>query len=51
VAGGGRPGQHRIAGCRRLVKLYKGTGEASAAHQLMEKHGVKTGGGEFGNAE
>ena len=36
-----------IAGCRRILKAYKASPEASAAHQLLEKYGIKTGGGVF----
>jgi tetratricopeptide (TPR) repeat protein len=36
-----------IAGCRRILKVYKTSSEASHAHQLLEKYGVKTGGGVF----
>jgi tetratricopeptide (TPR) repeat protein len=36
-----------IAGCRRILKIYKASPEASAAHQLLEKYGIKTGGGVF----
>ncbi|MCY3022774.1 MAG: tetratricopeptide repeat protein [Planctomycetota bacterium] len=40
-----------ISGCRRILKLYKGAGESSAAHQLLEKYGIKTGGGVFEGGE
>lgn len=40
-----------VAGCRRILKLYKTAGEASAAHQLLEKYGVQTGGGVFEGAD
>jgi tetratricopeptide (TPR) repeat protein len=36
-----------IAGCRRILKAYKASPEASHAHQLLEKDGIKTGGGVF----
>lgn len=34
-----------IAGARRILKVYPKSGEASAAHQLLEGYGIKTGGG------
>ena len=34
-----------IAGARRILKVYPRSGEASAAHQLLETYGVPTGGG------
>ena len=40
-----------IAQCRRILKLYKAAGESSAAHQLLEKYGIATGGGVFEGAE
>jgi TolA-binding protein len=40
-----------IAGCRRILKVYKASREASGAHQLLEKYGIKTGGGVFEGQE
>jgi len=42
-----RAGQKKkaIAQARRILKLYRKSQEASAAHQLLEKYGIATGGG------
>lgn len=34
---------------RRILKIYKGTKEASFAHERLEKLGIETGGGELSN--
>ncbi len=34
-----------IAAARRVLKMYPESQESSSAHQLLEKHGIRTGGG------
>ena len=34
-----------IASARRILKIYERSRESSYAHQFLEKHGIKTGGG------
>ena len=38
-------GKMSIKECRRIMKMYRRTGQSSSAHQMLEKYKKKTGGG------